>query len=181
MKELHRKDLASHSGPESCDANRKVCDEALTGEDAGEVWSHEIRSPVLPTLLSEAEGNNPQLDMARAAGERRGRRPSGCVEASGIGTGRSQPPAEQDGGLQRAEKIVRSKAAMNGVGRSEQAIVSQNQSNEPDRAGIDLHWPGEEIGERRACVKRNSDEQTMSRTHCSRRVQESGGISALSW
>ena len=56
MEELHRKDLASHSGPESYDASRKVCDEALTGEDAGEVWSHEIRRPVLPTLLSEAEG-----------------------------------------------------------------------------------------------------------------------------
>ena len=127
MKELHGKDLASHSGPESCDASRKACDEALTGEDAGEVWSHEIDSPVLPTLLSEAEGNNPQLDMARVAGERRGRRPSACVEASGIGTGRSQPPAEQDGGLQRAEKIVRSHAAMNGVGKSEQAIVCAGQ------------------------------------------------------
>jgi hypothetical protein len=53
---------------------------------------------------------------------------------------------------------------MNGVGKSEQAIVSQNQSNKPDRAEIDLHWIGEENGERRACVKRNPDEQTMSRT-----------------
>ena len=180
MKELHRKDLASHSGPESCDANRKVCGEALTGEDAGEVWSHEIRRPVLPTLLSEAEGNNPQLDMARDAGERRGRRPSACEEASGIGTGRSQPPAEQDGGPQRAVKIVRSNAAMNGVGKSEQATVSQNQSNEPDSAEVDLHWIGEEAGERRACVKRNSNEQTMSRTqsrkhgmsHALERVQQ---------
>src|SRR5215469_2393802 len=182
MKELHGKDLASHSDPESCDASRKVCDEALTGEDAGEVWSHEIDGPVLPTLLCEAEGNNPQLDMARGAGERRGRRPSACVEASGIGTGRSQPPAEQDGGPQRAEKIVRSDAAMNGVGKSEQAIVSQNQSNKPERAEIDLHWLGAEIGERRACVKRNSDEQIMSRTqsrthdmsHALERVQRRG-------
>ena len=82
MKELHRKDLASHSGSESCEADRKVRSEALTGEDAGEVWSREIDSPVLPTLLSEAEGNNLQLEMARVAGERRGRRPSACVEAS---------------------------------------------------------------------------------------------------
>jgi hypothetical protein len=104
MKELHRKDPASHPGPESCEAERKVRSEALTGEDAGEVLSYEIRSPVLPTLLSEAEGNNPRLD-----------------------TGRSQPPAQQDGGLQRAAKIARSKAAMNGVGRSEQAIVCAGQ------------------------------------------------------
>jgi hypothetical protein len=164
MKELHRKDLASHSGPESCDASRKVCDEALTGEDAGEVCSHEIRSPVLPTLLCEAEGDNPRLDMARVVGERRGRRPSACVEASGIGTGRSQPPAEQDGEPQRAEKIARSNAAMNGVGKSEQAIVSQNQPNKPDGAELALRRIGEETGERRACVKRNSDEQSMSRT-----------------
>ena len=53
---------------------------------------------------------------------------------------------------------------MNGVGKSEQAIVSLNQSNKPNSAEIDLHWIGEEVGERRACVKRNSDEQTMSRT-----------------
>ena len=72
MKELHRKDLASHSGPESCDANRKVCGEALTRKNAGEVWSHEIYSPVLPTLLSEAKDNNPQVDRARVAGQRRG-------------------------------------------------------------------------------------------------------------
>ena len=89
MKELHRKDPASHPGPESCEAHRKVRSEALTGEDAGEVWSHEIRSPVLPTLLSEAEGNSPQIDKARDAGERRGRRPSACEEASWNGTGRS--------------------------------------------------------------------------------------------
>ena len=89
MKELHRKDLASHSGSESCEADRKVRSEALTEEDAGEVWSHGIDSPVLPTLLSEAEGNNLQLEMARVAGERRGRRPSACEEASWNGTGRS--------------------------------------------------------------------------------------------
>jgi hypothetical protein len=95
---------------------------------------------------------------------------------------RSQPPAEQDGSPQRAEKIVRSKAAMNGVGKSEQVIVSQNRSNKPDRAEIALHWIGEEIGERRACVKRNSDEQTMSRTqsrkhdmsHALERVRQRG-------
>jgi hypothetical protein len=52
---------------------------------------------------------------------------------------------------------------MNGVGKSEQAIVSQSRSNKPDSAEIDLHWIGEEAGERRACVKSNSDEQTMSR------------------
>ena len=65
---MHRKDLASHSGPESYDASRKVCDEALTGEDAGEVWSHEIRSPVLPTpSLSTFSA---KLSPARLRGEK---------------------------------------------------------------------------------------------------------------
>src|SRR6202030_2190885 len=88
MKELHRKDPASHSGPELCDADREDCSEALTGEDAGEVLSHEIREPVMPTPLSEAEGNSPQIDKARDVGKRRGRRPSACEETSWNGTGR---------------------------------------------------------------------------------------------
>src|ERR1700686_842026 len=164
MKELYRKDPASHSGPESCDADREDCSEALTGEDAGEVLSHEIREPVMPTPLSEAEGNSPQIDKARDVGKRRGRRPSACEETSWNGTGRSQHSGERDGEPQRAEKIARSEPAMDGVGKSEQAIVSQKQSNEPDISEVDLWGSGKETAERRACVKRNSDEQSMSRT-----------------
>ena len=164
MKELYRKDPASHSGPESCDADREDCSEALTGEDAGEVLSHEIRKPVMPTPLSEAEGNSPQIDKARDVGKRRGRRPSACEETSWNGTGRSQHSAERDGEPQRAEKIARSEPAMDGVGKSEQVIVSQKQSNEPDISEVDLWGSGKETAERRACVKRNSDEQSMSRT-----------------
>ena len=103
MKELHRKDPASHSGPESCDADREDCSEALTGEVAGEVLSHEIREPVMPTPLSEVEGNSPQIEKARDVGKRRGRRPSACEETSRIGTGRSQHSAEKDGEPQRSE------------------------------------------------------------------------------
>jgi RNA-directed DNA polymerase len=145
MKELHRKDPASHSGPESCEAGREDCSEALTGEDAGEVLSHEIRKSVLPTSLSEAEGNSPQIDKARDVGKRRGRRPSACEEASWVGTGRSQHPAERDVEPQRAEKIARSESAMDGVGKSEQAIVSEKQSNEPDISGVDLWGSGRRL------------------------------------
>jgi len=53
---------------------------------------------------------------------------------------------------------------MDGVGKSEQAIVSQKRSNEPDISEVDLWGSGKETAERRACVKRNSDEQSMSRT-----------------
>ena len=127
MKELHRKDPARHSDPESCDAGREDCSEALTGEDAGEVLSHEIRRSVRPTPLSETEGNSPQIDKARDVGTRRGRRPSACEETSWNGAGRSQRSAEKDGKPQRAEKIARSEAAMHGVGKSEQAIVCAGQ------------------------------------------------------
>lgn len=57
MKELHRKGLANHSGPESCICVRKGIDEALTGEYAGQPLSCEIQTFREPTLLSEAEGN----------------------------------------------------------------------------------------------------------------------------
>ena len=57
MKESYRKELAAHPDPESCGVVRKDNHEALTGADAGEVLSREIRKPVSPTLLSEAEGN----------------------------------------------------------------------------------------------------------------------------
>ena len=57
MKELHKKDLASHLDPESCEEACKGLREVLTGENAGEPLSREIRTPEMPTLLSEAEGN----------------------------------------------------------------------------------------------------------------------------
>ncbi len=57
MKESYRKELAAHPDPESCGVVRKDNHKALTGADAGEVLSREIRKPVSPTLLSEAEGH----------------------------------------------------------------------------------------------------------------------------
>ncbi len=57
MKELHRKGIATHPGPESCADSRKAVGEALTGENAGQPLSCEIQTTREPTLLSEAEGN----------------------------------------------------------------------------------------------------------------------------
>ena len=45
-----------------------------------------------------------------------------------------------------------------------QAIVSQKRPNEPDISEVDLWGSWKETAERRACVKRNSDEQSISRT-----------------
>lgn len=57
MKELHRKGLANHPGPESRVYSRKSIDEALTGEYAGQPLSCQIQTSRVPTLLSEPEGN----------------------------------------------------------------------------------------------------------------------------
>ena len=57
MKESHGKGPASHPGPESCDGDRKVAAEALTGENADPVLSCEIKRSGTPTLLTCAEGN----------------------------------------------------------------------------------------------------------------------------
>jgi hypothetical protein len=43
MKESYVEGLATHDGPESCDASRKSGDEALTGERAGRVFSRVIQ------------------------------------------------------------------------------------------------------------------------------------------
>ena len=75
MKELHRKGLATHPGPESCADSRKAVGEALTGENAGQPLSCEIHTTREPTLLTEAEGNtlsganSKPLRVLSAAGE----------------------------------------------------------------------------------------------------------------
>ena len=57
MKESHRKDLAGHPDPESCDDDRKGVGEALTGAHADQPLSCEIKHSGVPTPLVDAEGN----------------------------------------------------------------------------------------------------------------------------
>ena len=94
MKESHRKDLASHPDPESCDSGRKATGEALTGAHAGQLLSCEITVSGVPTPSTEAEGNT--ASGARASCQRtpRSRRPWACVETPCTGAGRSHrhPP-----------------------------------------------------------------------------------------
>ena len=57
MKVQYGKEVANHSGPESCGGAREGVAEALTGETGRP--GIEPRNPKsgMPTLLSEAEGN----------------------------------------------------------------------------------------------------------------------------
>jgi group II intron reverse transcriptase/maturase len=68
MKVQHGKDLASHSGPESCGGAREGVAEALTGETGGSAI--EPRNPDFgtPTQLSDAEGNMVQGDHSESWG-----------------------------------------------------------------------------------------------------------------
>jgi len=68
MKVQHGKDLASHSGPESCGGAREGVAEALTGETGGSAI--EPRNPDFgtPTQLSDAEGNMDQGDLSESWG-----------------------------------------------------------------------------------------------------------------
>jgi RNA-directed DNA polymerase len=127
MKESYEKDEASHLGPKSCGAVRKDSHEVLTGESAGEPLSREIQSSELPTLLSEAEGNTPGHDKARAQEIRRGRRPSACTDTSWTGTVRSQNSPEAGGISERGAKVHDPTAPMYGFGKSDEAIVCAGQ------------------------------------------------------
>ena len=75
MKESHRKDLASHPGPESCVHGGDLGCEALTGVNAGQVLSCAIATFGVPTPLSEAEGNTAWSVLARSIRTLRSRRP----------------------------------------------------------------------------------------------------------
>jgi RNA-directed DNA polymerase len=68
MKVQHGKDLASHSGPESCGGAREGVAEALTEETGGSAI--EPRNPDFgtPTQLSDAEGNMCQGDHSESWG-----------------------------------------------------------------------------------------------------------------
>src|SRR3712207_4800326 len=68
MKVQHGKDLANHSGLESCGDAREGVAEALTGETGGSAM--EPRNPNFgtPTQLCDAEGNMNQGDKGESWG-----------------------------------------------------------------------------------------------------------------
>ena len=57
MKVRYGKELANHSGPESCGGHREVSVEALTGETGRPAIEPRNQESGMLTLLSEAEGN----------------------------------------------------------------------------------------------------------------------------
>src|SRR5689334_23618098 len=68
MKVQHGKDLANHSGPESCGGAREGAAEALAGETGGSAIEPRNQNSGTPTQLSDAEGNTNQGDSCESWG-----------------------------------------------------------------------------------------------------------------
>jgi len=68
MKVQHGKDLANHSGPESCGGACEGAAEALTGETGGSAIEPRNPKSGTPTPLSDAEGNMNQGDRCESWG-----------------------------------------------------------------------------------------------------------------
>ena len=68
MKVQYGKDLASHSGPESCGDAREGVAEALTGETGGSAIAPRNQKSGTPTQISDAEGNTNQGDKGESWG-----------------------------------------------------------------------------------------------------------------
>ena len=68
MKVQHGKDVASHSGPESCGGAREGAAEALTGETGGSAIEPRNPKSGTPTPLSDAEGKTNQGDSCESWG-----------------------------------------------------------------------------------------------------------------
>ena len=92
----------------------------------------------------------------------RGLRPSARIEASWMGTERSPDSTEGIGSSQRAEKATSHTAAMNGLGKSDESVVSKKPANED----LPLWAWAKEQAERRDSTKRNPDQDGTSRTQC---------------
>jgi hypothetical protein len=130
MKESHRKESAAHPDPESCVVVLKDNHEALKGADVGEVLSREIRQPVSPTLLCEAEGGHVSTSAkASLSTDRRGRRPSARIETSSAGTGRPQRSPRGDARLKRPTEAQCQSVGMNSDGESDGSVVSMKSAN----------------------------------------------------
>jgi hypothetical protein len=89
MKVPYDEGVANHIGPESCVYNRKVADEALTGESTGQVLSRVSSNFEVSTMSNQLEDNTGHTDIARHVLASRGIRPCARTEASRTGTGRS--------------------------------------------------------------------------------------------
>ena len=133
MKEPHRKELATHPGPESCADDRKVGREALTGERAGQVSSCEIKRSRVLTPLSEAEGNIGEAVIGKvspnSAQSQTLSMPGHLLHENREIPGVSVAPMATE----RSGKANGHTPDMNAPGKSDSGVVLMNLSNKRER------------------------------------------------
>ncbi len=157
MKELHRKGLAIHSGPESCVCRCKATGEALTGENAGQPLSCEINTFSVPTLLRETEGNTgdgvtrePLTDLAQSETlSMHGHSLHGNREVLEV------PSAEAEG---RLEKATNHTSNLHASRKSDSCVVPKKR---PNKDGV---IPLAEDVEERRLTKGNALDSAAVRT-----------------
>ena len=160
MKESHRKDLASHPGPESCVGGREAAGEALTGVHADQPLSREITWSGVPTPLAEAEGNitygaigNPLANPARSK--------TLSMHGNSLHWNREIPQvpvANRVAG--RPEKVSDRTSGMYACGKSDGCIVPKKP---PNKDGLS---PSAEAVEGRRPTKGNTLSSAAPRTQC---------------
>ncbi len=172
MKESHGKGPASHSGPESCGVDRKVAAEALTGENADQVSSCEIKRSGAPTPLTHAEGNT--------AGSVKGELPTGpaqsetlCMRGHSLHGNREVPPTPAEVGMTgRLEKATSRTTSTHVGGKSDRPIVPKKP---PNNGGLTM--PPAEAVEERGLTKGNTGQTAVPRTQS--RTRTTNGLAGV--
>src|SRR5215813_3950172 len=161
MRVQYGKDVASHSGPESCEGTREGVSETLAGETGRSGIEPRNQKSRTPTLLSEAEGNTEQgVNRKSCEGPARsqtlympGSLSHGSWEVSiapGVGTPGSTGKAHSR------------KPVTQAVEKSDSLIVPKKPSNK----GVHPAVMAEGRGETKGNAERTPASRTRSRSSC---------------
>jgi RNA-directed DNA polymerase len=155
MKVQHGKDLANHSGPESCGGAREGAAEALTGETGGSAIEPRNQNSGTPTQLSDAEGNTDQGDTCESWD---GPARSETLHTPGSFLHRSWeisavPGETTSGGPGKAKSRTPGQQT---VEKSDALVLPGNPSNKGEQPA--------EMGEGRSAAKGNAEQDPAPRT-----------------
>src|SRR5215831_2762336 len=155
MKVQHGKDLANHSGPESCGDAREGVAEALTGETGGSAIEPRNPKSGTPTQFSDAEGTMNQGDSCESWGSSAR---SETLYTPGSFLHRSwdisaEPGATTSGGSGKAQSRTPGQAT---VEKSDALVLPGKPSNKGD--------PPKEMVEGRSAAKGNAEQDPAPRT-----------------
>jgi hypothetical protein len=161
MKVQYGKDVANHSGPESCEGAREGVGETLTGETGRPGMEPRNQEFGTPTLLSEAEGNMEQ-GINRKSCDSPAR--SKTLHMSGSLSHGSweisiAPGAETPGSTGKADGH---KPGTEAVEKSDSLIVPRKPSNKGEHPTETVEGRGEAKGN----AEQTSASRTLSRTSC---------------